>query len=270
MLSLAKTLIVANKKDIYFEDMKYHGLTQNCAKDAEITKYRQDPEKWELECEFAVTRHGVSEFLTDLSSGFQFPNLCVITFKDIISICPEISQMYELYYGEPPRTAYLYGFKEISKDPYKIEICPQGTDEKDIIARIPELGKDFDLNPNPRHSCARVFTSKNLVKFPEYFGLYYPPVGGKYIVGGLKYRIGSDFFSRYVDQVVADYFGFYILSMCVRYQQDFWGKIIQGEKSGVIGLVELYISVVKRRFPNYVLDSLFGQKFEYGTPARLM
>ena len=38
MLSLAKTLIVANKKDIYFEDMKYHGLTQNCAKDAEITK----------------------------------------------------------------------------------------------------------------------------------------------------------------------------------------------------------------------------------------
>jgi hypothetical protein len=125
MLSLAKTLITANKKDIYFEDIKYHGLTQKHPKDAKISEYRKDPEKWELECEFAVTRNGVSTYLTDIYCGFQFPNWCVITFKDIISICPEISEMYELYYGEPSRTVYLYNFKEISKDPYKIEICPK-------------------------------------------------------------------------------------------------------------------------------------------------
>ena len=62
----------------------------------------------------------------------------------------------------------------------------------------------------------------------------------------------------------------YILSMCVRYKQDFWGEIIQGEKNGIIGLIELYLSVVKRRFPNSILNLLFGYEFSYGSPSSLM
>jgi hypothetical protein len=109
--------------------------------------------------------------------------------------------------------------------------------EKEIFERIPELAKDFDLNPAVVHSQARTFTSRNLMKFPDYLGLYSPPVGGRYIVGGLNYRVGSNYFGRYVAPPVVDYIALYILSMCVRYKQDFWGSVIHGEKSGVLGLI---------------------------------
>jgi hypothetical protein len=268
MLSLAKSMLVANKEELYFEDMKYHGLTQRNPEDAIVSNYREHPVTWQLEQEFAITRCGVAEHLSELVNGFKFPEKSVVTFKDIISTCPEISQMFELYYGEPSKALYLYDFKTISEKPYKIEICVQEKDEKKILTAIPELNKDFTMSKSLRHNLARVFTSNNISKFPEYCGLYYPPVGGKYIVGGLRYRTNSNYFSRYIDQMVADYFGFFMLSMCVRYKQDFWGEIIQGEKSGVIGLVNLYLSTVKRRFPNAILDRIFGERFEYGTPAR--
>lgn len=164
----------------------------------------------------------------------------------------------------------MFSFTTISEDPYKIQICPSETDEKEIFKRIPPLAKDFDLSSDVLHNKARVFTSRNLKTFPDYFELYYPVVGGKYIVGGLNYRVGSDQRSRYIDPSVTDYIALYILSMYVRYKQDFWGSIIQGEKSGVLGLIELYLSIARRRFPNLVLNNLFGQEFDYGAPARLM
>lgn len=120
------------------------------------------------------------------------------------------------------------------------------------------------------HSRARILTSRNLKEFPTYIGLYYPPVGGRYIVGGLEFRVGADHFCRFVAPVVADYIALYILSMCVRYKQDFWGSIIRGEKSGISGLIDLYISVARRRFLNSILNHLFGVRFDYGTPSRPM
>jgi len=268
MLSLAKSLIVANKNDFYLEDMKYHGFTQRPI-DTELETYAKDPRAWKMEREYAVIHEGVSQHLVEVIGGFRFPDKAIITFKDILAVCPEIAQMYEFFYNEPSKTIYLYRFDTISKDPYKIEICPNETDEKEIFKRIPELAKDFDLNPHVLHSQARILTSRSLMKFPDYLGIYSPPVGGRYIVGGLNFKAGSNYFSRYVAPPVADYIALYILSMCVRYKQDFWGSVIQGEKSGVLGLIELYMSVVKRRFPNAILNSLFGFEFSYGTPARL-
>jgi hypothetical protein len=272
MLSLAKSLIVANKKEIYFENMKYHGLTQQLREpiDTALKDYVDKPKDWKMESEYAITRPGVAQHLTELMCGFQFPNDTIVTFKDILSVCPEIAQMFEFFYGEPSKTIYLYRYREISKDPYRLEICPAEKDEKEIFKRIPELVDDFELSPEVLHSQARILTSKSLVKFPEYLGIYSPPVGGRYIIGGLKYRVGSRYSSRYVDPIVVDYVAFFILSMCVRYKQDFWGDIVQGKESGVLGLIELYISAAKRRFPNAILNHLFGLNFSYGTPARLV
>ena len=269
MLSLAKSVIVANETDIYLEDIKYHGLARR-PKDDKLETYEKNPESWNIESEYAIIRDGVFPHFTKAICDFQYPSNAVFTFKDILAVCPETSQMFEKYYEEPSRVLYLYRFRTISKDPYKIEICPSKTDEEEIFKRIPQLAEDFDLNPNVLHSQARAFTSRNLKTFPDYFGIYYPVVGGKYIVGGLNYRLGSDQYSRYVDPSVIDYIALYILSICVRYKQDLWGSVIQGEKSGVLGLIELYMSVARRRFPNLILNHLFGQEFSYGAPARLM
>jgi len=82
--------------------------------------------------------------------------------------------------------------------------------------------------------------------------------------------LGSKNYVRYVDPSVVDYIAFYILSSCVRYKQDLWGTVIQGQESGVLGLIELYLSIATRRFPNIILNNLFGEKFSYGTPGYLV
>jgi hypothetical protein len=134
MLSLAKSLIVANNKDLYLEDIKYHGFTQRPI-DIALETYVNNPKDWKMESEYAIIREGVSQHLTEVMCGFRFPGKTIITFKDILAVCPEIAQMYEFFYGGPSKTIYLYRFRTISKDPYKIEICPAETDGEGNIRK---------------------------------------------------------------------------------------------------------------------------------------
>ncbi|HEY5175873.1 MAG TPA: hypothetical protein VII95_09960 [Terriglobales bacterium] len=109
-----------------------------------------------------------------------------------------------------------------------------------------------------------------LTEAPDYFRVYRPVVGGKYMVCALPYQLNGAANTRYVSPPVADYIAMYILSDSVRYQQELWGTVVQGEETGVMGLVEILIAVSKRRFPNLILNSMYGESFEYGSLARLM
>ena len=270
MLSLAKSLIVANQETVFLEDVNYHGLARR-PKDTQISNYDNRPELWTIEKEYALTREdGVFPQLKELLTGSRYPDLSTFVLKDLLAVIPEISQMFEKYYGKESQVLYLYRFTERSKTPYEIQICIREKDEQKIFKRIPELKKDFTMHTGLLHDQARIFTSKNLTNFPEYMGLYHSVFGGRYVVGGLKYRIGDTRFSEYLPPALVDYIAVFILSECVRYKQDLWGEVIEGKKSGTLGLIQLYISVIKRRFPNLILNELFGEPFGYGSPARLV
>ena len=73
----------------------------------------------------------------------------------------------------------------------------------------------------------------------------------------------------YLHPCIADYLGMFILSNTVRYKQEFWGKLINGETAGTVGLVNLFLENVKLRFPIFILENLFGERFEYGAAARI-
>jgi hypothetical protein len=101
-------------------------------------------------------------------------------------------------------------------------------------------------------------------------GIYYPIPGGRYLVSGLEYENNSQHIKRYVPPELCDYIGMFILGNIVRYKQEFWGGIITGEIDGSISLINLFVSIAKNRFPNYILDLIFNEKFEYGSSGRLM
>jgi hypothetical protein len=54
----------------------------------------------------------------------------------------------------------------------------------------------------------------------------------------------------------------YILSDCVRYQQELWGNVVQGRETGILGVIELAIAIAKhylgckQRFRNAVNDNI--------------
>lgn len=173
-------------------------------------------------------------------------------------------------YKEPSHTIYLYSNETVSEKPYVFDISFETKDETEVYERIPEFKTEFTLQSGLKHGLAKTFRSKEIEKFPEFIGIYNPPVGGRYIVRGLNYRVNSSSCCQYIDPIIADYLAMYILSMCVRYKQELWGDTIQGEKSGIIPLIELYLSIVKRRFPNGILNRIFGIDFWYGSPSYLM
>jgi len=258
MLSLAKALIVANTPDKLLDDVRYHGLT-----------YDKSGRGIELDKQTALVRPGVFEELTDLTCGFRYPQQSAICLKSILSISPEMAGMYELYYREPARLLYLYQVRT-SANPYQIELSFVIPDPQVAYDRIPELSADFDLYPERIHGQALVFRSKDLRDAPDYLRIYKPVVGGQYVVGGLVYQHGDGQHKRYLSPPVSDYISMFILSDAVRYQQELWGSVARGKTTGILGLLTLLISISKRRYPNMILDALFGEQFEYGSPSRVM
>lgn len=267
MLSLAKALIIADQENVFLEDIQYHGL-HNKPINASLISYKSVSTNWTMEQEYAITNEGVFKHLTEVMEGFSFPKNSIFIFKNLLLICPEISGMYEKYYNEASNTMYLYDINEVIS-PYNLQLYFGTKEENDVYVRFPEVQNDFTMQPALYHGQARHFISKNQMRFPEYVGIYHSLVGSRYIVGGIKYELDSSILKRYTNPAIIDYIAVFILSTCVRYKQDFWGSIVSGEKSGVLGLIELYISTVKRRFPNIILDMLFREEFRYGSPGYL-
>lgn len=260
MLSLAKAVIVANHASILLDDIKYHGLHYD----------RANGRAENLEEQTAVLDGGVFDELTEIVNGFRFPRRACFRFKDVLAISPELAQIYEMYYGIPSRTLYSYSTRVLSKEPLAVELCPAVLDACVAFAHIPELSEYVDAVPGLIHGQAVKLTSKPNVPFrQDLIHEYNPEVGGRYIVGGLVYTCNGNVSRRYVSPPLADYILMYIMSDCVRYQQQLWGGIVEGKTTGALGLVDLFISVAKRRYPNIILNSLYGESFSYGSPGRL-
>jgi len=98
--SLAKAVILANS-DKRLSDLQYHGLATRAksAKDLNlriaIQDYRNDPNKWKVEDEYAITNDGVFPELCKALGETNFPQKgTLIKFKGLISIIPDLSQIY--------------------------------------------------------------------------------------------------------------------------------------------------------------------------------
>jgi hypothetical protein len=260
MLSLAKALIVANSPDKLLDDIKYHGLTFD-------KTVGRTPE---IDNQVAIVKGGVFDELTYLTSGFRYPHKAAIRLRDVLSISPEIADMYERYYGQPSRLFYHASQVISFKNPYRIELSVSLNDPQEAYNRIPELATDFTVvGRSPAHPYIN-FRSTNLQNDPDYMAIYRPVVGGQYIVGGLPFIHAGTSGRRYLSPAVSDYIAMFLLGDCVRYQQDLWGSVVEGKNTGILGLITLLIGISKRRFPNMILDKLFGEPCEYGSPGRLM
>jgi hypothetical protein len=258
MLSLAKALVVANDSQVLLDGVRFHGLKMDRstppvsleALGARIDKRRD---------------RGVFSYLTKVVQGFEYPQGAVLTLKDVLSISPELFEMYERYFGEKARCVGCYMTRLHSTNPYRIEICALANAPEDVTARIPELGTDFSLRQNQGATCVyQWFTSKETVSGPPTgFWEYSPPTGGRYLVGALPFTVESKEKTHWIHPALTDYITMFILSNCVQYKQDLWVSVVQGRETGVLGLVDLIVSIAKHRFPNLILNSLFGETFIY-------
>lgn len=269
VLSLSKSLLVAKCENLLLNDIRYHGLSTRPTTESQQGYYK-DSSSWCIEREFANTRDGVFKHLTLLIHDFEFPDRSTIEYKDLLDVEPETSEMFRRYYGVPPKVEYLYGKSE-KNDPYELSISVRTTDHDGFEERFPQFKSDFRRQPGIKHDQALAYVSDpKITSFPEYCGLYDAADGGRWLIGGLKYKHAQGQSERYLRPEVCDYINMFILCNCARYRQELWGELVEGKTVGALGLISLYVSVVRRRFPNFILNQLFGEEFSFGPAGRLV
>lgn len=258
MLSLAKALIVANEPEIVLDAIKYHGLKADKSVLSE-----------KLEDQAAIVSGGVFQHLCAVV-GEQAPPLhAAICLRDVMSISPELGEMYERLINRPCRSVKNHDVRIRTQCPFQADISIGKSMPYGAFERIPELQTDFEVAPGRAHDRFVTLRSKSHVtEFPGYFRRYNAPIGGRYFVGALPMQLERASIRAYVSPPLSDYIAMFILADCVRYKQDLWGEVVQGRETGILGLVDLLIAVSRRRFPNMVLDRLFGEHFDYGAPGR--
>ena len=261
MLSLSKALIVANEPETLLDHIKYHGL-----------KASRSVSSPRIEDRGAKTDEGVFAHLIKVIQGFTYPKGATFALRDVLSISPELCDIYERLFKAPSRCLLRHFWRPLSNDPYRVELCVVAPSAQYISERIPELTRDFDLRPTAQSGQAawfQWFKSRSSVRQPPTgFWLYNPVAGGEYLVGALPYSLNGNSGQRYLYPPLSDYIGMFILSDCVRYKQDLWRAVVQGRETGVLGLIELFIDISRRRFPNLILDQLFKEPFEYWPKRR--
>jgi hypothetical protein len=269
MLSLAKALILANDPSKLLSDIPYHGLTTKSTS-IDLKNYIKNENLWNIEDEFAVIRSGVFDSLIKVTMDFRFPNETIVNIKELLKLDPELIESYSSFYQEQPNVKYLYDIKE-SQNPYKLTICPLTLDSESFENIFPEFSFDFVLDNDTRGGQALVYQSReHITCFPNYLGVYKPMAGGKYLIGGISYSKDDIKIKKYIFPEISDYLLMFILSNCVRYKQEFWGMLINGNKNGSIGLLNVAISNIKTRYIGFILNHLYNDKFEYGVVSRWM
>jgi hypothetical protein len=269
VLALSKALLVANSEALLLDDVKYHGLHSRPVRD-EQRQYEGQPDSWSMEQEFANTRDGVFKELTRLIHGFSLPDGSTLKYGELLAVEPEISDLFNRYYGVRPRVQYLYEVDERS-GPYQLTISPRTTDKDDFESRFPRFETDFQLQKGIKHGQALVYVSKPLLStFPDYCGVYGASAGGRYLVGGVRCDSPEGKVERYFRPEVCDYANLFILSNCARYKQQFWVDIAEGKTVGAMGLISVYVNVARARFPNFILNQLFGEAFSFGAAGWLV
>lgn len=267
MLSLAKALIVANNPKIFLDDLKYHGLFTRTISDS-LRTYMSDESNWCIEREYAVTNNGVFQELVELIDPDGIRKNTIFNFKNLSSVDPDLRDIYSKYYDEPSNTIGLYKKQQISSDPYITEICPSTLDRARFENQFPVFKTEFDFQEILHGQSLRYTSNDRFSRPPESFRICESIQSREFLVAAARCEYDDNISKIFISPQLADYIRMFILSNCVRYKPDLWGKIVQGENEGSIGIVNLFISNARIAFPTFILSQLVNEKTEYGVSAR--
>ena len=266
MLSLAKALVVANEIETFLENINYHGLHTR-PRSPRLQRYAEDPDSWELESEFAISSGGVFPKLMEAAIGFSLPDNSEILLGDVLCADPELEELYAKLYGRRGASAATGGVGRTNDG--RVSLVARRRTEDDLRKAFNDIDKYFELSGQGAQDI-RLVSRQGIDPFQRHFGYYWVKSGGQFFIGGVTFNSSQGKDSCYLSPEVSDYVVMFMLSTCVRYKQEFWGDILEGRKSGSVALLQRFISVSRRRFPNFILDKLFGEKFDYGIAGRMV
>jgi hypothetical protein len=170
------------------------------------------------------------------------------TMKELLSLVPEIKVEYETVYNEKSRSLKAlrgqYGIQVVDT-----EIEKYGNLVTDLIKFFPEIKQ-----PQQFENSVTIF-QRNVPTIRAVSG-------EEFLVLPLK-RHDKNLF---LPEMSIHFLAMYLLGMISRYHPKEWGEIIEGEKSGEIYIIQKFLEITTRKFPNLILNKLRNRDFIFVSP----
>ena len=261
--ALAKATIIAADREASLQGLKYHGLgtrasTASLAERDDLQDYADTPARWTVEDEYAVGNLGVFPNFARVMGDPEPPSGAVFRFREVVRILPDLAQAYERYYGESSHCIRLYELPRfVSGEAFLIHFT--GVELGTLRTVFPEFSVGFEEDTKHEQPGFRSLSTTG--QAPTFGRAIRHSVAGHYFVRPISSGVSTP--------VVTLFIASFIASNIVRYKPAFWMRILEGRSSGSATMVEMMSNLMDRRFPHDVLESLWNERFTFGSPGYL-
>jgi len=178
------------------------------------------------------------------------------SLKELFSLIPEVKVCFETVYDEKSRALRImrvrYGINIVDSE------LQRYVDLDSLINQIPKIHERY---------------SKEYQKFEDRIHLWCVNheaedctiraiSGEEYLVLPLKKHTKN----ITLPEMSNHYLTAYLLGMLSRYHLKEWGEIIKGEESGEIYMIQKFLEITKRKFPNLILNEFRDRDFVFISP----
>ncbi|GAX88714.1 YaaC family protein [Effusibacillus lacus] len=254
MMSLARAFIASRNPDYpTTTSVLKHGLSTRKLK-RESYCFIQD--------EIRVQKDGLFVVLHDMLGGSRFSDRQRVVMKDLLSVLPELMSSYERLYG-PPSVCEI-DQAECSNGRYWdlprwILQSGQHTREEflGMLNRmypeqvLPDQGPVFSLAESDPPGRLHIHHTVPVTTHPLMIG----DLSGRAYI---RYPLTGDFL---IPEISLHFMVMFVLGMLCRYETERWGEMILTFLSQDIYLINEFLNLSMRKFPNLILNQLFGEQY---------
>jgi len=180
----------------------------------------------------------------------------VFSLKHLLSQIPEVKVAFETVYKEKSLAL------KVVKARYGVSIVDSELEKytglNELLANIPKLKK---------HSNRMQMFDDHAFLFAANWdneNQYTPALSGeKFLILPIKCEDGT---FRLLNELSTHFLIMFMLGMTARYHPKVWADAIKGEESGDIYVIQNFLDVTTRKFPNLILNELRNRKFIFSTP----
>lgn len=180
-----------------------------------------------------------------------------LSLKELLSLIPEVKVPFETIYNEKSRALRVLrtdiGISLVDSELDKYE------DLENRMGQVPDIHARY-MDQYQRFSNSIVLWCKDReARDPVNRAVS----GEEYLILPLKKN------TRIIDlpEMSSHFLIMFLLGMLSRYEPKEWGRVIKGEESGEIYLIQKFLEVTKRKFPNLVLNELRNRDFVFISPS---
>lgn len=258
MMSLVRAFIVTRDPDYpTTTSVLKHGLSTR--------KLKKDSYQF-IEDEIRVQKDGVFVVLHTMLGGSPFQERQRVLVKDLLSVIPELSLSYQQVYGLPSvceleeKTESDDGYWDLPRWILQVK----GFTREEFLkllnhtdsSRTTQAGRPvFYLKDEDPPGRLRIFHTSPVKSHP----LLIPDSTGK---AYLRYPLAEDVL---IPEISLHFMVMFVLGMLCRYETEKWGEMILTLFSQDVFIINEFLNLSTRKFPNLILDELFDEQYIFSS-----